>query len=120
MNVKEYAEANGMTQKAVKEKFSLTHWKQNIPVDENVAPSSPVVPDPPAKKEEKVPVAPVVPVKKEGSTSKSVLVEARALQAGIGDKTIAFLEFVDAKKDKIPEEYQRVKSLIKRFVTKGE
>ena len=31
MNVKEYAEVNNMTQAEVKEKFGLTHWKQEVP-----------------------------------------------------------------------------------------
>ena len=33
MNVKEYAEENGMTQTEVKEMFGLTHWKQEVVAD---------------------------------------------------------------------------------------
>ena len=47
-----------------------------------------------------------------------VLKKARALQGGQGDKTNAFLEFVQKNEVKLPVEFERVSHLIERYVCK--
>ncbi len=97
MNLKEYAKEKGLSLAEAKKKTGLTHWKQEvIETESKQEPSS----------ENKAP--------KSKSANASVA-DARALREGAGDKTRTFLKFVKENKVGIPEEYERVKSLIERF-----
>lgn len=93
MNLKEYAEANGISFDEAKKQTGLTHWKQEVP--EQIETKSTEV---------------------DYTESKQVTKEdAWDLRGGAGDKTIEFMKFVKENKTSIPEEYNRVKHLIERF-----
>jgi len=93
MNLKDKCKELGITLTEGKAKYNLTHWKQEVPDD---------TPD----------VVITVPAPK----SKASLKEARALQDGHGDKTKAYLVYVNDNKDSLKAEYERVKHNIERYV----
>lgn len=104
MNLKKYAEIEGISLAKAKELTGLTHWKQEV--QEFV----------PSEASESVTVADVIEDVIEIVDDPEVLKQARALQTCIGYKTPAYLRFVSEHKEEIQAEFERVKGLIARFV----
>jgi hypothetical protein len=96
MNLKEYAAEKGISLDEAKTLTGLTHWKQEVM--------------------ESAPVGEVIKPIVIETKSKVTLEEARALRTGVGDKTKAFLVFVNDNKDALPEEYERVKHNIAKYL----
>ena len=112
MNLKEYSEQEGITMIEAKIKTGLTHWKQDVPGTEGIEPSQNEAQVPPAVS---VPVPPAVydaAPKRDGLT----VSHARSVRGRLGDKDRDFLKLVREHQTDIPEEYERVKGLIARYL----
>ena len=109
MNLKEYAEEKGISLSEAKELTGLTHWKQEVQEVVKI-PSKQEIPEPAYV--EPAYIKPVVIKTK----SKATVEQARALRGMIGDKTKEFLVFVNDNKDAMPEEFERVKHNIEKYL----
>lgn len=109
MNLKDKCKEDGITLTEGKERYGLTHWKQEVvEADDISCPSSfPVA----IEAAEEV-LSPII----EALDGKCLLETARAMQTGIGFKTPAYLQFVFDNKELLPAEYECVATLIERFI----
>ena len=107
ITLKNFAEEKGLSLEQAKKLTGLTHWKQGV-VDPSVYDRIPII-DPVSNKV----------IEPNGTDNNELLKQAIALQECIGQKTPAYLAFVNNNKEKLPNEYELVKHNIKRYICKN-
>ena len=96
MNLKEYAEANGMTIAEAKKATGLTHWKQEVVETES-------------KQEVK---EPVIQKQKDDKRIREIRVKAEQLKRYLGERSIEYAKYVSCYRDYLPKEYADAKHII--------